>query len=95
MSLPISEALLDAISAAKGMNRDEGKTSNVVLLNSRLVERWCAEINTEVPRNRPGFDAAPEIAGLALVIDDSIPEDEVCVLSDDDYLEHELLKGER
>ncbi len=40
------------------------------------------------------FDPAPEIAGLRLIEDEAIPVDEVCVLSDGRYLEHERLKRE-
>jgi hypothetical protein len=91
---PYTEAILDAISTGKGMNRDEGKTPTVVLLHPRLVEHFCEEIGIEVPHSTADFDAAPEIAGLALVIDGSVPGDEVCVLSDEDYLEHERMKAE-
>lgn len=41
---------------------------------------------------REGWDPAPEVAGLRLVRDETIPVDEVCVLSDEDYLAHEREK---
>jgi hypothetical protein len=96
VSLEHTEAVLDAISAAKGMNRDEGKKSSVVLLHPFVLDPLLAEIGVEAWELEPrvGFDAAPQIAGLRLIRDESIPVDEVCVLSDEDYLEHERLKGE-
>lgn len=93
MTLPVSEALIDAIREAKYMNRDEGKISTVVLINPQLAERWYAELSIDRPAATDDYDPAPEVAGLRLIEDESIPVDEVCVLSDEDYLQHEYLKA--
>ena len=95
MSLPVSEALLDAITAAKGMNWDEGKVPSVVLINSSLYERWRVEIGEEGPVPTEDCDPAPMISMLRLIEDDSIPDNEVCVFCDEDYMEHEYLKATR
>lgn len=96
MALKRTEALLDAITAAKAMNRDEGKKSSVVLLHPFVLDPVMAELSVTPEELSPheSFDPAPEIAGLRVVRDETIPVDEVCVLSDEDYLEHERRKAQ-
>lgn len=94
MSLPVSEALMDAIRKGKYMNLDEGKVSTVALIHPTLAAKWHEELGVEMPLFDVDFDAAPTIALHRIVEDDSIPEGEVCVLSDEDYLEHEHMKRE-
>ena len=94
MSLPLSEKLLDAIHEARVMNRDEGKKPAVVLLHPFVLDPWLEEIGVEWPEPTDDFDPAPEVAGLRIIRDETIPVDEVCVLSDEDYLEHEMLRRE-
>ncbi len=96
MILPHTEALLDAISSAKAMNRAEGKASSVLLLHPMVLEPWLREMGVPPSALEPrgGHDPAPAVAGLRIVRDETAGVDEVCVLSDEDYLEHERMKGE-
>lgn len=97
MSLPYSEGILDAITAAREMSREEGKPlPTVVLLHPFVMDPWLSEIGVSPVELEPkdGGDPAPTIAGLRLVRDESIPVDEVCCLNDADYLAHERAKKE-
>lgn len=91
-SLLISEALMDSIREGKFMNSSEGKVSSVALIHPSLAARWREEL--DVPINNPNFDPAPTLALHRIIEDSSVDYDEVCVLSDDDYMEHERLKYE-
>lgn len=96
MSLPRSEELLDAIHEAWAMNKDAGKVSSVVLLHPFVLDPWLQEIGVSPEELEPSetWDPAPEVAGLRIVRDETIPVDEVCVLSDEDYMKHERTKAE-
>ncbi len=96
MTFPHTDALLDAITSAKAMNRAEGKISSVVLLHPMVLEPWLREVGVKPGELEPrgGHDPAPVVAGLRIVRDEAAGVDEVCVLSDEDYLEHERMKGE-
>lgn len=94
MSLPKTEKLLDAISAAKAMIRAQGKEASVMLLHPFALEPVLQEVGVspEELEPRAGFDPAPEIAGLRVVRDEAMPVGEFCVFSDEDYLEYERMK---
>ncbi len=97
MSLPYSEGILDAITTARMMSREEGKQlPTVVLLHPFVMDPWLSEIGVGQEEMEPqeGRDPAPMIAGLRLVRDETIPVDEVCCLNDADYMEHERAKAE-
>lgn len=92
MNLPVSENLMDAISKGSDMNRKEGKVSTVALIHPKLAAKWYDELGVEMPLHDPNFDPAPTVGLHRIIEDESVDENEVCCLSDEDYMEHERLK---
>lgn len=88
MTLPYAEAISDAARQAGYALRDEGEKPTVVLLNPSLAEKFYLEVGLDPEELRADLERCPTIGLLRLIEDDSIPEDEVCVLSDERYLEH-------
>ncbi len=87
MNLPYSEGILDAITAARMMSREEGKEGpTVVLLHPFVMDPWLAEIGVSSDEMKPGegFEPAPTIAGLRIIRDETIPVDETA-WEDEEY----------
>lgn len=84
----------EVASEAYRMVRAEGKTPTVCLVHPLTATRYYEDLGVERPVPSEGFDPAPMIGLMRLIEDDSIPIDEMCALSDEDYLEHLALKAE-
>jgi hypothetical protein len=80
--------LWEAVSEADRMNRAEGKKSAVTLIHPFTADLLYADLGIERPEASEDFDPAPKFHLTRLVEDETIPVYEVCVLSDDDYMEH-------